>query len=88
MLFKAIGQVFLPDPVVKGASEPLEMKGGRIVVDKNRATSLPGVYAGGDCVLGGQDLTVQAVEDGKRAAVAIDRYLGAAQAKPARKLKA
>jgi glutamate synthase (NADPH/NADH) small chain len=88
MLFKAIGQVFLPDPVVKGARQPLEIKGGRIVVDKHRATSLPGVYAGGDCVLGGQDLTVQAVEDGKRAAESIDRFLAAAQSGPGRKPEA
>jgi dihydropyrimidine dehydrogenase (NAD+) subunit PreT len=75
MAFKAIGQIFLPDPVVKGVQQPLELKGGRIVVDAERATSLPGVYAGGDCVAGGQDLTVQAVQDGKLAAEAIDRYL-------------
>jgi dihydropyrimidine dehydrogenase (NAD+) subunit PreT len=75
MAFKAIGQTFLPDPVVKGAQQPLELEGGRIAVDAERATSLPGVYAGGDCVAGGQDLTVQAVQDGKLAAEAIDRYL-------------
>ncbi len=77
MVFKAIGQVFLPDLVVKGAKEPLEMKDGRIAVNAERATSLPGVYAGGDCAATGQDLTVQAVEDGKIAAHAIDRYLKA-----------
>jgi dihydropyrimidine dehydrogenase (NAD+) subunit PreT len=75
MAFKAIGQAFLPDPVVKGTQQPLEFEGGRIAVDAERATSLPGVYAGGDCVAGGQDLTVQAVQDGKLAAEAIDRYL-------------
>jgi len=75
MLFKAIGQSFVADPLENGAQEPLELVKGRIRVDENRATSLPGVYAGGDCVAGGSDLTVQAVEDGKRAAIAIDRYL-------------
>ena len=30
-----------------------------------------GLFAGGDCCLGGRDLTVEAVEDGKRAAAAI-----------------
>jgi glutamate synthase (NADPH/NADH) small chain len=75
MLFKAIGQTFVADPLRDGAKEPLELVKGRIRVDANRATSLPGVYAGGDCVAGGSDLTVQAVEDGKRAAIAIDRYL-------------
>jgi glutamate synthase (NADPH/NADH) small chain len=74
-LFKAIGQTFVPDPLADGSQQPLNLTGGRIAVDAERRTSLPGVYAGGDCVAGGQDLTVQAVEDGKIAAQAIDRYL-------------
>jgi glutamate synthase (NADPH/NADH) small chain len=74
-LFKAIGQVFVPDPLADGTQQSLDLKGGRIAVDAERRTSLPGVYAGGDGVFGGQDLTVQAVQDGKLAAHAIDRYL-------------
>jgi len=74
-LFKAIGQTFVPDPLANGSQQSLELKGGRIAVNADRQTSLPGVYAGGDCVSGGQDLTVQAVQDGKLAAHAIDRYL-------------
>jgi dihydropyrimidine dehydrogenase (NAD+) subunit PreT len=77
MVFKAIGQIFLSDPVIKDAKEPLQLQGGRIAVNDERATSLPGVYAGGDCVAGGQDLTVQAVQDGKVAAKSIDRFLKA-----------
>jgi glutamate synthase (NADPH/NADH) small chain len=73
-LFKAIGQVFVPTDL-DGAGGLLEMSGGRIAVDEDRKTSLPGVWAGGDCAAGGRDLTVVAVEDGKRAAVAIDRAL-------------
>jgi glutamate synthase (NADPH/NADH) small chain len=65
----------VPDPLVNGAQQPLQLQGGRIAVDADRQTSLPGVFAGGDCVFGGQDLTVQAVQDGKLAAHAIDRYL-------------
>ena len=42
-------------------------------VDKERRTSVPGVWAGSDCVAGGQDLTVAAVEDGKLAALSIDK---------------
>ncbi len=74
-LFKAIGQTFAPDPLVDGAQQTLDLKNGRIAVNAERQTSLPGVFAGGDCVSGGQDLTVQAVQDGKLAAHAIDRYL-------------
>ncbi len=51
------------------------MRGGRIVVDENQATSLTGVWAGGDCVVGGDDLTVTAVQHGKVAAMAIDRHV-------------
>jgi glutamate synthase (NADPH/NADH) small chain len=75
MLFKAIGQTFVADPLENGVQETIELAKGRIRVNQERATSLPGVYAGGDCVAGGSDLTVEAVEDGKRAAIAIDRYL-------------
>ncbi len=76
MVFKAIGQILLPDPLAEGGRVMLELVGGRIKVDAEHRTSIPGVYAGGDCVCGGQDLTVQAVEDGKRAAEAIHRHLG------------
>ena len=51
------------------------MRQGKIVVDESQATSLKGVWAGGDCVLGGDDLTVTAVQHGKLAALAIDRSL-------------
>lgn len=76
MLFKAIGQSFAPNAVQSGA-DLLALMDGRIAVDDKRKTSLANVWAGGDCVAGGQDLTVVAVEDGKRAADAIDQYLRA-----------
>ena len=62
------------DPLLK----ELEVEKGRIVVQKDQATSVPGIFAGGDCVEG-PDLTVQAVQDGKVAAEAIDRYVSIAQ---------
>lgn len=71
MLLKAIGQTFLAEVL----GEALALSHGRILVDGERRTSLPDVFAGGDCVLGGEDLTVVAVEDGKQAARAIDRQL-------------
>ena len=73
MLFTAIGQRGTPEPL--GGAE-IERKDGRIVVDAERRTSLSGVWAGGDCVLGGEDLTVAAVEDGKAAARSIIAALG------------
>lgn len=75
MVFTAIGQVFLPDPLNKGSQEPLQLKNNRIVINSQHQTSLPGVFAGGDCVATGHELTVQAVQDGKAAADGIDRYL-------------
>ena len=78
-LFKAIGQGFLPAEL-DGSREVVELQGGRIAVDAERRTSLAGVWAGGDCVAGGKDLTVVAVEDGKQAALSIDRQLRASTA--------
>ena len=54
----------------------MKCKQGKICVDDNVQTSLPGVFAGGDCIASGEDLTVQAVQDGKNAAAGIDQYLG------------
>jgi dihydropyrimidine dehydrogenase (NAD+) subunit PreT len=75
MVFKAIGQHFVADPVRADSRELLELDGGRIKVDAERRTSLDRVWAGGDCIAGGQDLTVQAVQDGKLAALSIHRAL-------------
>ncbi|GER04539.1 hypothetical protein JCM17846_22210 [Iodidimonas nitroreducens] len=43
---------------------------------------MPGIYAGGDCIQSGDDLTVQAVQDGKLAALAIDQALTRNDAQP------
>ncbi len=68
MVFKAIGQK-LGNSVLAEAG--LTLQGGRIVTDEDGASNLSGVWAGGDCRAGGLDLTVQAVEHGKRAAQAM-----------------
>ncbi len=72
MIFKAIGQTY-----VDAAGGALELSGGRIKVDGDRRTSVPGVWAGGDCAAGGKDLTVAAVDDGRRAAESINTFLKA-----------
>ena len=77
MVFKAIGQKILWDRLGDTA-EIVELKDDRIGVDEERKTSLPGVWAGGDCVYGGEDLTVSAVQDGKLAAISIDKFLRSA----------
>ncbi len=49
---------------------------GRIQVDPDTAeTTRPGVFAGGDVVAGPASV-IEAIADGRRAAIAIDRYLG------------
>jgi dihydropyrimidine dehydrogenase (NAD+) subunit PreT len=74
VVFKAIGQKVLWD-ALGGTAELVSLKQDRIVVDDQRRTSLAGVWAGGDCVAGGSDLTVSAVQDGKVAALSIDHFL-------------
>ena len=53
----------------------LEMNSGKLAVDENGATSQSGIWAGGDCITAGKDLTVHAVEQGKQAAIAMDQWL-------------
>ncbi len=71
MVLKAVGQ-FLDDDALGG----LQTERGKILVDQYGQTSLPGTFAGGDCIASGEDLTVQAVEDGKVAAAGIHAFLG------------
>jgi glutamate synthase (NADPH/NADH) small chain len=56
-------------------ADGLEIAGGKITVDAAGRTSLPGVWAGGDCASGGDDLTVTAVAEGRDAAIDIDASL-------------
>ena len=74
MVFKAIGQTFESGPV--GGAIALE--NGRIKVDAEGRTSVAGVWAGGDCTAGGEDLTVTAVANGRNAAESIHRALARA----------
>jgi len=69
-VFKAIGQGMGLAALVDPLAREIE-RSDKILVDDCFRTALPGVYAGGDCVAPGQDLTVQAVQHGKLAALAI-----------------
>ncbi|WP_229507900.1 NAD(P)-dependent oxidoreductase [Massilia sp. Dwa41.01b] len=80
-VFKAIGQGMAPAPGDDLAAG-LVGEGERIVVDASLRTRVPGIYAGGDCVALGQDLTVQAVQHGKLAALAIHNDFAAEAAWP------
>ncbi|WP_251702123.1 NAD(P)-dependent oxidoreductase [Metapseudomonas boanensis] len=74
-IFKAIGQAFDSSALSDPLARELKRSGERIQVDEQLRTSIPGVYAGGDCTSLGQDLTVQAVQHGKLAAEAIHARL-------------
>jgi glutamate synthase (NADPH/NADH) small chain len=70
MVLKAVGQK-LDASVLSG----MLIEHGKIKINDKYQTSIPGVYAGGDCIDTGEDLTVQSVEDGKRAAHAMGHTL-------------
>ena len=61
-VLKAIGQT------LTGVPEGLALQGGKIAVDAKGRCSVKGVWAGGDCAAGGEDLTVTAVAQGRDAA--------------------
>ncbi len=72
MIFKAIGQTLAGQP-----GEVPTSSSWRFKVDAEKRTPIKGIWAGGDCAEGGQDLTVSAVDDGRRAAESINNFLKA-----------
>ena len=72
----AIGQQF----VTSNTDDALAFDNGKIKVDEHRRTSDERIWAGGDCIAGGEDLTVAAVQDGKLAAESIHAQLTEATA--------
>ena len=77
------GETFIinADQVLKAIGQTLEMNAGlelvrgKIVVSADGKTSMDTVWAGGDCSLGGDDLTVTAVAEGRDAAMDIHATL-------------
>ncbi|MFZ6767358.1 NAD(P)-dependent oxidoreductase [Undibacterium sp. Di26W] len=76
-VFKAIGQSMDSSSLSDDLAKDLQKQNDKIHVDAQYRTSVSGIYAGGDCIADGQDLTVQAVQHGKLAALAIDNDLKA-----------
>jgi len=71
--------IFVADTILKAVGQKFAgggpaVENGRIRVDEHYQTSMPGIFAGGDCTAG-IDLTVHAVQDGKLAARAIENFL-------------
>ncbi len=76
MIVKALGQEPLLD--LLKTLPGLKIHRGQVVVDRaTGATSVPKLFAGGDCIRGGGEI-VDAVQDGKVAAGGIDTLLGRA----------
>lgn len=71
MVIKAAGQVPFEELV---STNQIQHNKGKITIDSKCATSIPGVFAGGDCVNGGKEV-VDAVQAGKDGARAILSYL-------------
>ena len=64
-------------PESRGLVEELGLKldeRGNVVTDGEKMTSVPGVFAAGDMVRG-QSLVVWAIDEGRKAARGVDRYL-------------
>ncbi|TCD14891.1 NAD(P)-dependent oxidoreductase [Oricola cellulosilytica] len=73
-VMKAIGQSFTPE-ALNGSGPSITLERGRIRVDAEGRTSMDKVWAGGDCVNAGDDLTVTAVAQGRDAAESIHTML-------------
>ncbi|MCV3271461.1 NAD(P)-dependent oxidoreductase [Roseobacter sinensis] len=69
-VFRAIGQTLVGDGLP-------ELDGRKIKITGAGRTSVAGVWAGGDCAAGGDDLTVTAVAEGRDAAMDIHATLTA-----------
>ncbi|WP_306111070.1 MULTISPECIES: NAD(P)-dependent oxidoreductase [Roseovarius] len=67
-VFKAIGQALAGDALP-------DLDGRKIAVTGAGRTSVTGIWAGGDCAAGGDDLTVTAVAEGRDAAEDIHKSL-------------
>ena len=64
-----------PNPLIKNTTEGLEVNShGCIITDENGATTLKGVYAGGDAVTGAATV-ILAMGAGRTAAAAMNRYM-------------
>ena len=61
-IMRAIGQR------IEDSFDSISLENGKIKINDNGRTSASGIWAGGDCATGGEDLTVTAVAQGRDAA--------------------
>jgi glutamate synthase (NADPH/NADH) small chain len=73
MVILALGS--RPNPTLPSLIKDLNVNNqGHIIIDDNYMTSVAGIFAGGDIVIGGGTV-ISAMEMGKKAAKAINVYL-------------
>lgn len=77
MVIKAAGQMPFEN-LVKNYS--INNKSGKVTINQNGETNIPGIFAGGDCVNGGKEV-VDAVQAGKEGAKGILDFLSRKEAK-------
>ena len=71
MVIKATGQLPFEDMVLANG---LDSSNGKIRINNDGSTNIPGVFSGGDCVNGGKEV-VDAVQAGKEGAAGILNFL-------------
>jgi NADPH-dependent glutamate synthase beta subunit-like oxidoreductase len=81
MVITAIGQRVDLSFIPSGSKIKATKRGSIATDERSLATSAAGIYAGGD-VARGQGLMIEAIADGKKAAVAIDCYLRGVELPP------
>ncbi|HEY9840833.1 MAG: NAD(P)-dependent oxidoreductase [Candidatus Sericytochromatia bacterium] len=72
MVIKSLGQKAYEGVIAD--IQGLETKWGRVVVDEHFQTTVPKLFAGGDCINGGKE-TVNGVADGRNAALGIHKMI-------------
>ena len=75
LVIPAIGQVTEYDRIDSETGLSKSKRGTVNVDRRSLATNVDGIFAGGDCVTG-PDTVIEAIAAGKRAAAAIDKFLG------------
>jgi len=75
MVLPAVGQLASLESLASRNETDLRSARGARIHPVSCATSVPAIFAGGDCVTGGSTV-IEAIGHGQRAAIAIDRFLG------------
>jgi len=76
IVIAAIGQAPEASALLAGNTNLEVTRFGNLAVEPDTlSTNIPGIFAGGDCITG-PDTVIGAIAAGKKAAAAIDRYLG------------